>query len=81
MLDSIVNKIIAGEKNWTLEELQYQKNHPQKIEKALVNVQFHVPIQSGYEDIMIIPYNWTISKKRQAKNNLTLDISCTLPMQ
>lgn len=72
VLNSIINKIIAGEKNWTPEELQYQRNYPQKIEKELVNVQFHVPIQSGYEDIMIIPYNWTISKKRQAKKQLNI---------
>ena len=36
---SIAQKIIAGNQQWTIEELQYQKNNPQEIENALKEIQ------------------------------------------
>lgn len=45
LLDSIILWIVAGRSDWTLEELQYQKNNPQEIEVALVRERLKVPIQ------------------------------------
>lgn len=35
LLQSIVNKLVQGRSDWTLEELQYQRNYPDEIEQAL----------------------------------------------
>lgn len=35
LLHSIVEKIVSGKKDWTSEELQYQRNFPNVVEKAL----------------------------------------------
>lgn len=35
LLNQIASKIVSGSVNWTPEELQYQKNHPEEVEKAL----------------------------------------------
>jgi hypothetical protein len=38
LLVSVVNKMLLGITEWSLEELQYQKNNPQEIEKALYEI-------------------------------------------
>ena len=35
LLHSVVNKLVQGRSDWTLEELQFQRNYPDKIEQAL----------------------------------------------
>lgn len=35
LLNQIASKIVSGSMNWTADELQYQRNHPDLVEKAL----------------------------------------------
>ena len=70
MLDSIIQKIVAGRSDWTLEELQYQKNNPQEIEVALVRERLKVPIQCSCEGIMIVPYSWNVLMLQLARKHL-----------
>ena len=60
LLDSIIQKIVAGRCDWTLEELQYQKNNPQEIEVALIRERLKVPIQCSCDGIMIAPCSWSV---------------------
>lgn len=39
LLYSIVDKLVSGGSDWTLEELQFQRNYPQEIEQALMAFQ------------------------------------------
>lgn len=66
-IDYIVNKIIAGEKKWLNEELQFQKNYPELIEIELKKRQIHIPIRSKDDSYFIAPYNWTVEKIGKAK--------------
>lgn len=70
LLDSIIQKIVAGRSDWTLEELQYQKNNPQEIEVALVRERLKVPIQCSCEGIMIVPCSWNVLMLQLARKHL-----------
>ena len=39
LLYSIVDKLVSGRSDWTLEELQFQRNYPREIEQALMAFQ------------------------------------------
>ena len=72
MKTTIVNKIILGITDWTAEELQYQINNPQEIEKALSIIQKEMQsenpecceVQSG---IVIVPSYLNILQRKEAK--------------
>ena len=68
LMDSIIQKIVAGRSDWTLEELLYQKNNPQEIEAALLEEQLKVPIQCNCGGIMIVPCNWRLLMIQRARN-------------
>lgn len=67
IINTIVDKIIAGEKKWLPEELQFQKNYPELIEIELKKRQMHVPIRCKDDSYFIVPYNWTTEKIGNAK--------------
>lgn len=67
IINTIVDKIIAGEKKWLPEELQFQKNYPELIEIELKKRQMHVPIRCKDDSYFIVPYNWTAEKIGTAK--------------
>lgn len=70
LIDSIVNKIINGERSWLPEELQFQKNYPDRIELALKMKQLNLPIWKIMDDYLIVPVCWTLDKLSKAKNLL-----------
>lgn len=53
MINYIVDKIIAGGKKWSPEELQVQKNYPELIELELKKKQMHTPICSKDDSYLI----------------------------
>ena len=70
LLDSIIQKIVAGRSDWTLEELQYHKNNPQEIEVALARERLRVPIHCSCGGIMIVPCSWNILMLQLARKHL-----------
>lgn len=57
LLHNIVKKIIAGKKNWTAEELQYQRNYPDTVEKALHEYRHKAEI---LDTVSVIHYDCTL---------------------
>lgn len=79
IIDQIVNKIIKGEGNYLPEELQFQKNYPDRIEFALKLRQLNLSIWRGIDNYLIVPYNWTLDKICQAKSLLGLERCVSAP--
>lgn len=61
LLHSIIDKIIASRNDWTLEELQYQRNHPDRVEQALHEFRKKAEI---LDRVSIVHYDCTILHKR-----------------
>lgn len=62
LLHNIVEKIISGRKDWALEELQYQQNYPDKVEKALHEYRHQA---ETLDRVSVIHYDYTLLQIRK----------------
>lgn len=69
ILHSLVEKIVSGKKNWTPEELQYQKNHPDEVEKALHEYRKTTEI---LDRIMVVHYDCNFLQMKKAMVGISL---------
>lgn len=67
LLHSVIEKIVAGNKDWTAEELQYQRNYPNEVEKALHEYRQKAEI---LDRVSIVHYDCTIFQKHKIAERL-----------
>lgn len=69
ILHSIVEKIVYGKKDWTAEELQYQRNYPDEVEKALHEFRNRA---EALDKVSVIHYDSTVLHIRRIAARLGL---------
>lgn len=75
LLNQIASKIVNGLGNWTAEELQYQRNHPDKVEQALHGFRQKSMI---LDKILVLHNNANYMQVKRFANDLGIDKPITM---